>query len=66
MLNEGKFFQPDWHITNDTELQSFKRSRGIPEIVEARRNNAMELYVAHDTGSVVNHFYDKNNKLRYH
>ena len=57
ILNEGKWFKPDWHITNAKEIQFFKRSRAIPDIVEARRENAMEHYIQHDIGSVINHFY---------
>lgn len=57
ILLEGKFFTPDWHITNADDLQKFKRSRGMPDVVEARRDNSMELYVSHDIGSVKNHFY---------
>ena len=31
----------------------------MPEVVTARRENAMELYVSHDVGSVANHFYER-------
>ena len=41
------------------ELQRFKRQRLMPELVSGRRENAMELYVSHDIGSVSNHFYEQ-------
>ena len=31
----------------------------MPEFVEARRENATELYIEHDTGSVVEHFRNR-------
>ena len=65
LLNKDKFFTPTWHITNAKELQMFKRSNGIPDIVEARRDNAIELYVQHDVGSVQNHFYQEESVSHY-
>jgi hypothetical protein len=41
MLNEGKFFKPDRYINSQSDLQIFKRSKGMPEIVEARRDNSL-------------------------
>lgn len=29
----------------------------MPELVEARRDNALQLYIPHDVGSVTNHFH---------
>lgn len=29
----------------------------MPDIIAGKRDNAMELYIQHDVGSIVNHFY---------
>lgn len=57
LLNGGQFFKPDWHINSLRDLQILKRSKGMPELVEARRDNALQLYIPHDVGSVTNHFH---------
>lgn len=60
LMYEGKFFRPSWNIKNAKEIQLFKRARGMPDIVSGRRENAMELYIQHEVGSVVNHFHNRN------
>lgn len=59
LLRRGRYVKPVWEgIKTLDELQKFKRSRCMPELISARRENAMELYVSHDVGSVVNHFFE--------
>ena len=65
MLRDGKFFKPEWDIKTAEELMAFKRSRAMPDIIEAKRDNAMELYVSHDVGSVRNHFFEKENVPKF-
>ena len=56
-LLEEKCFKPGRHIENSDQMQRFKRAWAMPDVVEGRRDAAMQLYVAHDTGSVTSHFY---------
>ena len=58
LLKEGKFFTPVRNITSDKDLQLFKRHAGMPERIEAKRSNSMQLYTSFDTGCVRHHFYN--------